>query len=331
MERLGERLRRRRIELGLGIEDIAEATRFRPEVIQAVEEGRPAGVFPAQAYLNAFLRAYAAKLDLDPDTVVTDQKSEEERVREAIRGLRIKPRPRRAPRKAVLWVALVIAAVAAVYFGATRLGGWGEEQGGREEAARGGRERPGAGPRDTARTAGSMEAGTDSAGEEVSGSEAGPSGPGITPSLSGELETARVNGGSDDVAGEEGETSAEEAPPPAPETAGEEGEPETPDSPAEESDDDDAGRLALSEGAASRLEVKVSRSSYLTLESGGEVLIDGYLEAGDSMVFTSEEDFEIVVLNDRRAVSFVKDGGPVDLPSTPDLKILNFTIPVTGD
>ena len=65
MERIGERLRRRREELGLTIEDVSESIRYRPEVIRFIEEGR-SSVFPAKAYLSAFLRAYAVILELDP-------------------------------------------------------------------------------------------------------------------------------------------------------------------------------------------------------------------------------------------------------------------------
>ena len=40
MEVIGERLKRRREELGLSLEQAAEATKFPPEIIVAVEEGR---------------------------------------------------------------------------------------------------------------------------------------------------------------------------------------------------------------------------------------------------------------------------------------------------
>jgi cytoskeleton protein RodZ len=74
MERIGDRLRKKREELGFTIEDVARVIRFRPETIRAVEEGR-VGVFPAEAYLKAFLRAYANTLGLDADEIVREQKS----------------------------------------------------------------------------------------------------------------------------------------------------------------------------------------------------------------------------------------------------------------
>lgn len=69
MERVGERLRQRREEIGLTIDDIARATKYRPEIIRQIEEGRTR-IFPADAYLKAFIRAYAREVGLDPGEVV---------------------------------------------------------------------------------------------------------------------------------------------------------------------------------------------------------------------------------------------------------------------
>lgn len=115
MERIGERLKRRREELGFTVEDVAAATKFRPETIRAVEEGTT-GVFPAEAYLNAFLRAYASKLGLDAGEVVKGQRSEEERIQEAIRGIRLRPRRRVNLRQTLIWLGIISAAVVAVLF-----------------------------------------------------------------------------------------------------------------------------------------------------------------------------------------------------------------------
>lgn len=69
MERVGERLRQRREEIGLTIEDIARATKYRPEIIKQIEEGRTK-IFPADAYLKAFIRAYAREVGLDAEEIV---------------------------------------------------------------------------------------------------------------------------------------------------------------------------------------------------------------------------------------------------------------------
>jgi cytoskeletal protein RodZ len=114
MERIGEKLRKRREELGFTIDDIARSTNFRPELIRAVEGGRTAA-FSAEAYLKAFLRAYATKLDLDPHEIILEQKSEEERIHEALSGMQLKSRrPVSLPRWLVL--ALVVAVVAVGLF-----------------------------------------------------------------------------------------------------------------------------------------------------------------------------------------------------------------------
>ncbi|MFH1312015.1 MAG: helix-turn-helix domain-containing protein [Candidatus Eisenbacteria bacterium] len=113
MERIGDRLRKRREELGFTIDDIARVTRFRPETIMAVEEGR-AGIFPAEAYLKAFLRAYANTLGLNADEIVREQKSEEERIRDAIKGIRVQPRRNLNMRKILPWLAVIAAVVIVV-------------------------------------------------------------------------------------------------------------------------------------------------------------------------------------------------------------------------
>jgi cytoskeleton protein RodZ len=113
MERVGEKLRRRREELGFTIDDIARATKYRPDVIQAIEEGR-SGVFPAEAYRQAFLRAYADKLGLDPADIVREQKSEEERVQEALKGIRLKPRTGPGLRRTLVWLAVIVGVAAGI-------------------------------------------------------------------------------------------------------------------------------------------------------------------------------------------------------------------------
>jgi transcriptional regulator with XRE-family HTH domain len=112
MERIGERLRRRREELGFTIDDISKSTRYRPEIIRAVEEGR-AGVFPAEAYNHAFLRAYAERLKLDPAEIVREQKSEEERIHDALRGIRTKPARPANLRRTLVWLAVIVGVAAA--------------------------------------------------------------------------------------------------------------------------------------------------------------------------------------------------------------------------
>lgn len=115
METIGERLKRRREELGLSIEQAAEATKFRPEMIEAVEEGR-AGVFSAGVYRDGFIRTYAGLLKLDGDSLLRDEKSEEERAHEAIRGIKLRPQRRSVSPKILIGIltVAVIGIVAAI-------------------------------------------------------------------------------------------------------------------------------------------------------------------------------------------------------------------------
>lgn len=134
MERIGDRLKKRREELGFTIDDMARVTRFRPETIMAVEEGR-VGIFPAEAYLKAFLRAYATTLGLDADEIVREQKSEEERIREAIKGIRVSPRRNLNLRKMAPWVAGGVAAVVVVIVAVTLFGRFFGDRDTRDEVA----------------------------------------------------------------------------------------------------------------------------------------------------------------------------------------------------
>lgn len=61
---LGAVLRRRREELQLSVQAVADKTRIRPPFIQAFEEDR-FDVFPGEAYLCGFLKNVAETLDLD--------------------------------------------------------------------------------------------------------------------------------------------------------------------------------------------------------------------------------------------------------------------------
>jgi cytoskeleton protein RodZ len=108
MEAIGERLKRRREELGLTLEQAAEATKSPIEVIVAVEEGR-VGIFSAKVYHIAFIRAYARLLKLDADELVRNQKSEEERAQEALRGIRVTPPKTRNLRRTLVMAGAVVA------------------------------------------------------------------------------------------------------------------------------------------------------------------------------------------------------------------------------
>ncbi|NOG73778.1 helix-turn-helix domain-containing protein [Roseicella sp. DB1501] len=62
--RLGAELRDARLALGLSVEDLARSLRIRRAYLEALEEGRLAGL-PVPAYATGFVRAYARALGLD--------------------------------------------------------------------------------------------------------------------------------------------------------------------------------------------------------------------------------------------------------------------------
>lgn len=72
---IGERLRERREELGLGLEVIGDALRIRPSYLAAIEQGR-AGDLPGPTYAIGFIRAYAQYLGLDSERVLARYKAE---------------------------------------------------------------------------------------------------------------------------------------------------------------------------------------------------------------------------------------------------------------
>jgi cytoskeletal protein RodZ len=298
MERTGERLRRRREELGLTLEDVSEAIRFRPEVIQAVEEGRT-NVFPAEAYLSAFLRAYAVILELDPREIVREQKSEEERAFEAIRNIRIKPKRRKFPRR-VLYIAIPVVLAAVLLLVVDRfLWDRGAGDAGRAETP----VVPGAVVRETA-----------------------------------PADTGSPGGGAADTAARDSilPTGGEAE---RPEDAGAEGSPAEPAAgePAEGArEESSAGTGPDVEGASPaetghRLVVSPRRSAYINLVSGDSTYYDGYLGGGQTRTFFSDSLFTIVELTDRDAWTFLQDGERVQLPGSSGEDVSDFAIPPASD
>jgi transcriptional regulator with XRE-family HTH domain len=322
MERIGEKLRRRREELGFTIEDISKATRYRPDVIKAVEEGR-GGVFPAEAYRQAFLRAYAVKLDLDPAEIVREQKSEEERVQEALRGIRVRPRTSPGLRRALIWLAVIVGVAVAlllVYDRVIRvrgLPGAGEASrgaGGMTEPDNlpGGEVEDAAGAAESTGVEERIDAG---GGEEDPGSatdEPGDEDVSVDRSESGTSRlpvTAATGYVSSEPAEEpletDSETSAEERTAPASRT----------DAPP-------------ASGAIDRLVVSVDGYAVRArLLAGDSLLVDRWLRSGFRDTFYSSRPFWAdTIITHGDAMLLVLNGERVDLPSTRDNVITDFRI-----
>ncbi len=69
MKSLGEYLRSERLNRGITLEEISRETRISTRMLQAIEDGNTESL-PASVLVKGFLRAYAQKLGLDPETVV---------------------------------------------------------------------------------------------------------------------------------------------------------------------------------------------------------------------------------------------------------------------
>ena len=70
-ESLGARLRRRREEQQIALSTIAERTKIKASLLEALERG-DVSAWPAGIYRRAFIRSYAHAIGLDPDPVVRE-------------------------------------------------------------------------------------------------------------------------------------------------------------------------------------------------------------------------------------------------------------------
>ena len=72
---VGAALREARRARGLDLDDVFRETKIRPRYLAAIEEERW-DVLPAPAYARAFVRTYAAMVDLDPDELIAQLDAE---------------------------------------------------------------------------------------------------------------------------------------------------------------------------------------------------------------------------------------------------------------
>jgi cytoskeleton protein RodZ len=95
MKSLGEYLRSERLNRGITLEEISRETRISTRMLQAIEDGNTESL-PAGVLVKGFLRAYAQKLGLDPETVILryqDLYEEEGARREALEKFHERFRP----------------------------------------------------------------------------------------------------------------------------------------------------------------------------------------------------------------------------------------------
>ncbi|MFH1220813.1 MAG: RodZ domain-containing protein [Candidatus Eisenbacteria bacterium] len=287
MDGIGERLKRRREELGLSLDDAAETMKFRPDMLEAVEEGR-AGVFSAEVYRNSFIRAYARVLGLDGDQLVKDQKSEEERAQEALRDIRVGPPKSARLNKTLIGIAagvvLTIVVLVVVDRAGQRKDGSDQAAGAQENASS---EAPAV--REGAKGAPRMNwvPGKDESGQSPEGTEVRSDGPSPTEPGRPEQQAGTADG-------------LTTAPGPA---------------------------VSPPAAAAHTLVIEARRGARLTVASGGDTLFYGNMTGGDRQVLSSDKSFVILFLSDRRAVELNLDGKPVSLPSSGGKDVYDYPLP----
>lgn len=69
MSELGQLLKKARLEKGLSLDDVQEATKIRKRYLEAIEEG-DYKVLPGSFYVRAFVKTYAETVGLNPDEVL---------------------------------------------------------------------------------------------------------------------------------------------------------------------------------------------------------------------------------------------------------------------
>lgn len=106
---VGQMLREARESLGMTLEQVAEDTRIRQHLLDAIEAGR-FGDLPGSAYAPAFLRGYAACVGLDVDRVLQVYRSADNQAAPPPPALHfpVVPPERRVPRGAMMLASAVL-------------------------------------------------------------------------------------------------------------------------------------------------------------------------------------------------------------------------------
>ncbi len=115
--KIGEILRTEREKRGLSLAEVEEATKIRARYLQALEEERFNDI-PGEAYCLGFLRNYARFLDIDPEPLIYDMRSQSAHIDEQVPSPSVfeLSTPRRfSGGKVVFGLAVLVALVFLVY------------------------------------------------------------------------------------------------------------------------------------------------------------------------------------------------------------------------
>lgn len=74
MSSIGERLRAARVQSGLSLDDLAQATKINRHYLEAIEQGSVPNL--PQTYYRAFLKSYAQRVGVDPEEILRDHTAE---------------------------------------------------------------------------------------------------------------------------------------------------------------------------------------------------------------------------------------------------------------
>jgi len=115
---LGALLRAAREKKGVSLAEVEEATRIRRRYLEALEQGRYAGL-PARVYVEGFLRTYALYLELDPQEVINMYRLQAQATQEAKAPVQESVRPLTMPGRITtvhLLIVLVMIALGVLLF-----------------------------------------------------------------------------------------------------------------------------------------------------------------------------------------------------------------------
>lgn len=104
----GALLKKRREEMGLSFEQVAQTTKIRPHILQALEE-EDWDTLPSSAFVRGFIRSYARSLGLNENVVANAYRGISENI-EAPTGAGIKPARRKKGKVLYIFSALILLA-----------------------------------------------------------------------------------------------------------------------------------------------------------------------------------------------------------------------------
>jgi len=86
-----EELKKRRLELGKTLEEIAEKTKIKKHCLQLIEEGK-FDELPIEVYTRAYIKTYAESIGIDPSIILKDYEEYLKTKKQNIQQIELKPK-----------------------------------------------------------------------------------------------------------------------------------------------------------------------------------------------------------------------------------------------